>query len=222
MRLLQAHSYNSVDDLYFALGNNRISIVEIVRSIKKLNPGFIQRYWKLQFRSAVDIKNPNSESNSNKKKINTKKLFYLVEEDEKQKFVMATCCNPIQGDAVVGFVEEGKPVVIHRKDCKKASDLMTKFGDKLVDVEWTVYTRSFFLAKIDIKGIDSIGIVNRVTQLISNKLNVDMRNVNFSSSQGVFDGKITVKVQNTKDLNNLISDIMSIKGVESVYRTDIN
>ncbi len=218
--LLQSHNLNSKEDLYLALGNGRISLIEIIRSIKKLNPGFIQRYWKLQFRSSVRIEDAGEELKTDIKKINTKKLFYLVEGEEKQKFVMATCCSPIQGDAVVGFAEEGKPIVIHRKDCKKASDLMTKYGDKLVDVEWTVYTKSFFLAKIDIKGVDSIGIVNRVTQLISNKLNVDMREVNFSSSHGVFDGKITVKVQNTKDLNNLISDIMSIKGVESVYRTD--
>ena len=220
--LVKTHGLKTPEDLYYALGNGRFSIVEIIRSIKKLNPGLFQRYWKLQFRSSVRIDKLEPESNADIKKINTKRLFYLVEDDEKNKFVMANCCNPIQGDAVVGFAEEGKPIVIHRKDCKKASDLMTKFGDKLVNVEWTVYSKSFFLAKIDIKGIDSIGIVNRVTQLISNKLNVDMREVNFSSYQGVFDGKITVKVQNTNDLNNLISDIMSIKGVESVYRTDIN
>ncbi|MCD4770316.1 MAG: GTP pyrophosphokinase, partial [Bacteroidales bacterium] len=135
-------------------------------------------------------------------------------------YEIAKCCNPIPGDEVVGYISSDGPVIIHKPKCPVAVRLMSSEGDNLVAVKWTIHKLVSFLAKIQLNGIDRVGIVSEVTKIISNELNVNMRNVQISVHEGVFEGTIDLYVHHTKDLNNLIMKLVNIKGVDNIKRVE--
>ncbi len=121
---------------------------------------------------------------------------------------------------MVGFVREGKPVIIHHKDCVQASDLMAKHGNAIVEAKWTQQVRKSFLVNIEIKGVDVQGMVNTITRVISEKNNVNIRNISLGADNGLFEGNVSVYVPDTRSLNNMIAGIMTIKGIQSVKRIE--
>ena len=140
--------------------------------------------------------------------------------DPNSDFVIAPCCNPIPGDDVVGMNIAGTKVTIHKRSCAEAIRLMASFGDKIVPVKWVSRTLMSFLAVIKITGIDKQGIVSEITTLISKEEKVSMRMVHFDAREGLFDGVIHLYVYNTADLNNIITRISLLKGVEGVARME--
>ena len=217
--ILQHFKVFKIDDLYFSIGVGRIKEDELIRTVKRKSPGTLMRYWQISFGSSPKpIKEEQIGDKDSTIVRDKKQPFYIREEDNLKNLTFATCCNPIPGDDVIGFYNEGKPIVIHKKDCLEASKMMTNFGDSLIETRWSEHKRSSFSAKIELKGVDSMGLVSKVTKVISEKLSVNIQSIRFNSNQGIFDGEVTIFVQNTTDLNNLIFDIVKIKGIESVQR----
>ncbi|MBR5855751.1 MAG: bifunctional (p)ppGpp synthetase/guanosine-3',5'-bis(diphosphate) 3'-pyrophosphohydrolase, partial [Bacteroidales bacterium] len=153
-----------------------------------------------------------------------KKKDYLLEEnpiDKTLTYKVAECCNPIPGDPIIGFIDEDNEVVIHKKVCPKATTLASRQGSTIVNAKWTKHTILSFLARIEIKGIDRIGIVNDITKYITLVLSVNIRKIHFETHDGVFEGYIDLYVHNTEDLDVIMKRIQKIKGVENVIRIDI-
>ena len=188
----------------------------------------IVKYWKLQFFSSKEEEDDTDESIENeirndKKPAIDKKKDYLLKEnyDNTLTYKVAECCNPIPGDAIVGFVDEHNNVIVHKKVCPKAISLATVQGEKIVNAKWTKHTFLSFLARITLRGIDRMGIVTEITQFITLDLSVNIRKIHFETHDGIFDGYIDLYVHDAQDLEMIMKRIMQVKGVESVTRTDI-
>lgn len=150
----------------------------------------------------------------------TEKFDQLVfgKEEEKLDYNMANCCNPIPGDDVFGFVTINEGIKIHKNNCPNALQLQSNYSYRIIPAKWIDSTQQDFSVNIAISGIDSIGLVNDVTRIISNAHHIDMKSVNFESNDGVFDGRITVIVKNKSILNTLIDKLKKINGIDKVTR----
>jgi GTP diphosphokinase / guanosine-3',5'-bis(diphosphate) 3'-diphosphatase len=136
------------------------------------------------------------------------------------EYKLSPCCNPIPGDEVFGFVTINEGIKIHRINCPNAIELMSNYGYRIVKARWTSQELIAFLAGIKISGIDNVGIVNKITQIISEELNVNMRSIGFESHDGVFEGIIMVYIYDTNHLKNLLSKLKGVEGVKNVERID--
>jgi len=151
----------------------------------------------------------------------TQKFDQLVfgKEEEKLDHKIANCCNPIPGDAVFGFVSANEGLKVHKKDCPNALQLRSNYSYRIIQAKWIDSTQSDFKATLGITGIDTIGLVNEVTQIISSDHLINMKSVHFDSNDGVFNGKIVVIVQNKKSLDNLVNNLKKINGIDKVTRS---
>ena len=137
---------------------------------------------------------------------------------EKLDYKLANCCNPIPGDEVFGFITISEGIKIHKTNCSNAVQMMSNYAYRIIKARWIDKSKMEFLTELKIIGIDDKGIVNNITQVISNELNVNMRSLNFDSHAGVFDGTIMVFIQDISHLSDLISKLMKVPGVKSVER----
>lgn len=135
-------------------------------------------------------------------------------------YAYARCCNPIPGDEIVGYVTTGEGIKIHRKNCKNIQTLLNNGEERIVHVEWPEATTSDFIAGIRISGNDRSGLLNDVTSAISNYESTNIRSVNISTKDSLFDGQFVVSVKNTAHLNGIIERLRKIKNVTKVERMD--
>ena len=155
--------------------------------------------------------------------INRESYFVISNSDQSQKFILATCCTPILGESVVGFKSSDGTVTVHTRTCSNANNLAAKFGDKIVTVKWDkdLNSGSDYLARINLKGTDRIGMINDITRITSKGMNVNIRRINLGTENGIFDGFIDLYVHDIDDLENLILKLKNIKGIESVAKKEL-
>ena len=137
------------------------------------------------------------------------------------KYIMASCCKPIPGDPMVGFRTTDGMVVLHKKSCPIAESLASKHGELIVTVPEMYPEEREFPVRISVKGIDRVGLLNELTGCISVNMGVNMTEIRFGGSEGVFEGYIVMKVKDRKVLEQMISDISKVEGISDVVRTDI-
>jgi GTP pyrophosphokinase len=147
-------------------------------------------------------------------------MLVIGEDMDKIDYKLATCCNPIPGDEVFGFVTINEGIKIHKTNCPNAISLMSNYAYRIVKARWMNQQQLAFMAGIRVDGIDDVGIVNNITRIISNELNVNMRSISFDSHDGVFEGNIMVFVHDTNHLTELMKKIREVKGVTAVTRVD--
>ncbi len=147
-------------------------------------------------------------------------MLVLGENLDKIDYHMSPCCNPIPGDDVFGFITVGEGIKIHRTNCPNAIQLMSNYAYRIVKAKWTNQEMISFLAGIKIIGFDEVGIVNNITKIISNDMNVNMRSISFDSNDGTFEGTIMVFVQDTNHLTELTESLKKVPGVLNIYRID--
>ncbi len=145
----------------------------------------------------------------------------IINDTDDTKFHISTCCNPIPGDSIIGFVEQDGSITIHKKTCAEANRLSAQYGDKIVMPEWGNTTNQSFLVRLSLKGVDRIGIINEISRYISFVMNVNMRTISLTTEDGVFQGYIDLYVQDKNDLEKLIRRLKRVEGIRSVIRTDL-
>jgi GTP diphosphokinase / guanosine-3',5'-bis(diphosphate) 3'-diphosphatase len=133
---------------------------------------------------------------------------------------MAKCCNPIPGDKVFGFITISEGIKIHRNNCPNAVHLMSKFAYRCIKARWKSEKLVERVAAIKIVGIDQLGLVNKLTEIISNQNNVNMKSISFETEDGVFEGRIKVMVYDTEHLEQLTRKFEEVEGVQRVTRWD--
>ncbi len=131
---------------------------------------------------------------------------------------LGECCNPIPGDDVIGFVTTDKGITIHRTSCTEAVRLMSTFGNHIVKTKWANQEAIAFLTGIKILGVDQLGLINDITKVISEELNINIRSLNINTYDGLSEGTAMLYVSDTQHLNDLISKLNKLQGVEKVYR----
>ncbi|KAB2867094.1 MAG: bifunctional (p)ppGpp synthetase/guanosine-3',5'-bis(diphosphate) 3'-pyrophosphohydrolase, partial [Bacteroidales bacterium] len=217
-KILPAYETYSKDELYSKIGSGLITLDNLKRILKKNTKNKWIHYWSLQ----LGKKSKYEAEPSKPLKIDTKKPFLLNEnvDEENPTYIVARCCKPIPGDEVIGYISPDDMVIIHKATCAEAVRLMSQYGDKIVSAKWTTHKMLSFLARIDVKGMDRIGIISEITKVISDELMVNIRKFHIESHDGIFEGFIDLYVHDVSHLNNLIMNLMKIKGMDNVKRMD--
>lgn len=147
-------------------------------------------------------------------------ILLIGEDMQKIDYKLANCCNPIPGDDVFGFITVSDGIKIHRTNCPNAAKLMANYGYRIVKARWTNQQELAFLTGLRITGIDDVGLINKLTTVISNDFKVNIRSITVDSDNGIFEGSIMVYVNDTEHLDNLIKRLKMVKGITSVTRFD--
>ena len=139
-------------------------------------------------------------------------------EKELLEYTIASCCNPIPGDKVFGFISVKDGIKVHSQDCPNSISLRSNYAYRIISANWIDSDNHEFNAQIEINGIDDIGLINSITSLISNSMNVNMNRISFETNDGTFSGFVSVEVKNKVILNKLLKKLKSIEGIEKVSR----
>ncbi|MCX6181968.1 MAG: RelA/SpoT family protein [Bacteroidetes bacterium] len=134
------------------------------------------------------------------------------------KYTIATCCNPIPGDEVFGFQTDDQGILIHKTNCPNAMHLLSNFAGKSIKAQWTNTNNVAFLTGVEFVGIDDVGLVNKITSVISKEAGVNIKSIFFNSEDSFFEGKIMLYVTDTEQLKSLIEKLKQINGVHKVNR----
>ncbi|NDV57221.1 bifunctional (p)ppGpp synthetase/guanosine-3',5'-bis(diphosphate) 3'-pyrophosphohydrolase [Bacteroides sp. 519] len=221
-KLLQAHNVASKEEFLTLIGGGKIVLADVDRNVLKSKQG---TNWKkiLSFSFGKDGKeNKNAAANEEEpvEKINPKKILKLTDDTLQKNYVMATCCCPIPGDDVLGYLDDNGKVIIHKRQCPVAVKLKSSYGNRIIATQWEVQKNLSFLVHIYIKGIDRVGLLSDITQVISWQLNVNIRKVNIETIDGIFEGKVQLYVHDVDDVKELISKLRKISNVKEVTRVE--
>jgi GTP pyrophosphokinase len=198
-------------DLFYRVGIGKVDNVQL-KKFANYNNRLINF-----FRKRISRK-PSRLSNLEKEIGNNFDQIVFGNEEEKLEYLLAKCCNPIAGDDVFGFVTINEGIKIHKKTCNNAVGLQSKFAYRILKAKWIDSTIQDYTSTIKISGIDNLGIVNQITKLISNTLNINIKKMSFDTVDNIFRGKITLKVKTKNILNDLIKRLKKINGIEKVVR----
>ncbi|MBL4905312.1 MAG: bifunctional (p)ppGpp synthetase/guanosine-3',5'-bis(diphosphate) 3'-pyrophosphohydrolase, partial [Flavobacteriaceae bacterium] len=202
-------------DLFYRFGTGAIDNTQLKAFVTQKNNAFIS-FFKNK------LKRSPSKSPIVDKDETTSKYDALVfgTEDEKLDYTISICCNPIQGDRVFGFVTINDGIKVHKKDCPNAISMQSNYAYRIMSAKWIDSSKEEFKAILHISGADKKGIINNLTKIISNTMDVHIHNINISGNEGVFDGKISISVQNKTQLTKLINSIKKVDGVQKVKRVN--
>ena len=147
-------------------------------------------------------------------------LIIFWESSDKIMYTLAKCCNPIPGDDVFGFVSTGKGLIIHRTGCPNAAQLLANYGHRVVKTKWAKNKEISFLTGLKIIGLDDVGVVNKITNVISGDLRINIAGLTIESSEGLFEGTIKIFVHDKEELEELVERLKSLNGIQRVDRFD--
>jgi len=219
-KILKYFNVNSSQDFFYKVATGGISNHEIKQFYKDESSKSWYSYLTTKLRGKPSEKKKPKTSLEDLLKDTKREGDTLVigENAVKLDYKLSACCNPIPGDEVFGFVTINDGIKIHKTDCPNAMQLMSNYAYRIVKAQWTNRESIAFLAGIKVNGFDEVGIVNRITKIISNQLKVNMRSISFETSDSLFEGKIMVYVQDTHHLDDLMYKLRQVSGVISVSR----
>ncbi len=203
------------EELFFMIGNDEIKLNEEMLGRKEESGRF--NWWR---------RNPFRGSNKDQAKlttdeaakaIDTKAIYRLVTRDGNSNYQIADCCHPIPGDDVVGFINDNGDVIVHKMDCSTLARLKASYGSQLLQTQWEDHGDSF-LATIHIEGIDRKGILQSIVNIISTNMSINMKRMNVTADQGVFNCNLDVLISDAQAVTNLCREIKRIKGINTASR----
>jgi GTP pyrophosphokinase len=147
-------------------------------------------------------------------------LIIFGESSDRIVYTLANCCKPIPGDDVFGFVSVGKGLTIHRTNCPNAAKLMANYGHRVVKTKWAKNKEISFLTGVRIVGMDDVGVINKITNLISGELKLNINALTIEAKEGLFEGNIRIYVHDKEELEELVTRLLQLNGIQSVIRYD--
>lgn len=199
-------------DLCYGIANQQIDISKI----KNLN--IVNHHLEIP---KAEKKVVEYEYDYQKEKIDKNaELIIFGESSNNFPYEFAKCCTPIPGDDVVGFISINGVIKIHRTNCNNVINLMSKYGYRIVKTRWTSSKSPAFLTGISINGIDDIGVINKITHIISAEMKVNMQSMSLESNNGIFEGQFKVYVKDHDQLNELLDKLKTLSGIASVSRIE--
>ena len=218
-KLRKLHNAKNEEELLAAIGSKAIVLGEADKNELKEKQ---TRNWKkyLTFSFGNNKEKQEEKDPQEKEKINPKQVLKLTEESLQKKYIMAECCHPIPGDDVLGYVDENDRIIIHKRQCPVAAKLKSSYGNRILATEWDTHKELSFLVYIYIKGIDNMGLLNEVTQVISRQLNVNIRKLTIETEDGIFEGKIQLWVHDVDDVKTICNNLKKIQNIKQVSRVE--
>lgn len=221
-KLCMLHHLKSPEELKQQIGQKVIILGEADRNELKEKPS--PTNWKKYISFAFGNIRPKNETKPEKApeplNVDKKKILKITPDGIQKNYILADCCKPIPGDDVLGYIDDNNRIVIHKRQCPIATQLKTSFGNRLLAVEWDTGKALDFPVNIYVKGIDGIGVLNKVTQIISQQLNVNIRKLNIESTDGIFEGRIQLFVHDVDDVNAICKNLKSVENIKRVTRIE--
>jgi len=202
----------STQELFIGVANGKIELKDL--------KDYLASEKEIETRGAEKTEGQQIETLLNKVKGPESDILLIGEDLQKIDYNLAACCNPIPGDDVFGFVTVSEGIKIHRTNCPNAAQLMANYGYRVVKAKWNKQQELTFLTGLHIIGIDDVGLINNITKVISNDFKVNMRSITVDTDNGIFDGSIMIYVNDKEHLDNLIKNLLEVKGVTGVTRFD--
>ena len=206
--LIKHFKSSSTLELFYQFGNGEISNSDIKEFVKLKNAGWYQSIKNRIYKNRIISKTTKTDS-----------FIVFNDEEEVLDYQIAVCCNAIPGDEIFGFLSVIDGLKVHRSDCPNAIELRANYAYRILNAKWTSKDHINFIANLNLNGIDSVGLINKVTQIISKQMHVDIKAINVSTDDGVFDGEITLKVHNEKFLSEITKKLKKIDGIDKITRT---
>ena len=214
-RLLGNYHLSQREDLYLMLANDEINLS--AKQLKDLNKSRSSLLSKI-LRNPFSSKKAEQDADNTRTPVNRKEIYVLHPDEDKPNYKLDSCCQPIPGDDVLGFVDDNEEVIVHKVSCPEAMRLKSSFGSRLVATKWGGVADKF-LATISVDGIDRHGILEEITSVVSRDLDVNIRGLNINAKQAVFHCEITVQIDNTETVDNICRVLKDkVKGVKFAKR----
>lgn len=228
-RLAHFYNYENKDDFFYHVGIGNIDLNEKTKNLFVENSGnIIMRYLRRfgtntkngavrQLSPKINVEKQEKAEDQQELILNKKTSFVLDGESYNSTFVLAKCCNPIPGDDAVGYLENKRILVVHMRSCPVVIRLKGTYGERIFSVDWKMPKSIYFKAIVEIKGIDYVGLLNKITQIISDH-GTNIQRINTETKDSIFEGKIEILVHNAFEVDDLCHNLLKIKGVESAIR----
>ena len=216
--------FSKREDLFCAVEKGEVVLPENVgKIIKGKGDNLLFKYVKKALRMTHNPGNgaesgKTEAQTAEKPKFDKKKPYILKEEGLSRNYIIANCCKPIPGDDSLGFINDDGNVIVHKRSCQIAMRLKSSFGERILNTEWSNYTNASFEATLEVKGIDAMGVLNEMTRIISSEFNVTITRLLIEAKDGMFEGKIKLKVHDVEDIQKLCVSLSHIDNVKSVTR----
>ena len=221
-KLMMYYGFTKREEFYFAVKKGDVVLPDNLKKLVKEKSGNgLFKYVKQALSLGKKKKTKEVEPAPEKPalpQIDRKKPYLLREEAFDRNYVIADCCKPIPGDEALGFINDDGTVVVHKRSCPIAMRLKSSFGERILNTEWSAHPTVSFEATLEVKGIDSIGVLNRITKTIADDFNVNIIRLLIEAKDGVFEGKIKMKVHALEDIQKMCVTLSSFKNIESVSR----
>lgn len=218
--LVKYYGLNSPTDLYFAISTDALTIPNIFKNFETEEGKLVEiKEEEPAIEEPTEVKISTRRENKIKKLINTRLLIDGEPADHLQ-YSFATCCNPVQGDDIFAYLTATKGMKIHRTNCPNATNLMANYGYRIRKAEWATTTNVRFVADLIITGVDKPGVIQKLSNEISNELGYDIRSFSIKGYEGYYKGKISLFVMNTDQLHLAIKALKNLDSVSSVTRIE--
>lgn len=224
-KLVELHHLQRHDELFAAIGNKQIILGDqdldylLGKDVKEKSTTTWRRYVPFLH----DKKTPATTEKPNKlSQLFTvgadfkKKKPILINEENINTYVFSDCCHPIPGDDILGYIDNSNHIEIHKRACPVASKLKSSYGNRILDAKWDMHNLLFFDTTIQIKGIDRQGMLCDLAEVLSEQLGLYIRNVSIGTNEGIFEGKIDVRVHNRNEVGTIITQLKGIDGLQEV------
>jgi len=217
MKVARRFKYDSMRDLYYDIGTETFDVKELVRAVKVYKS-------KGRIEEEVDDTAAATDEQIQEKYINTARsvadtgALIINGELNNVKYSYANCCNPIPGDDVIGFISRTGDIKIHRPLCNNAQHLIETESERIVQVDWAKNIDAQFIGAVKVIGEDRVGMINDLTDVLSKSLKTNMKSINVSSDSGMFEGILTVYVDNISHLHKIMARLSKVEGVKNVLR----
>ena len=213
--------FSKREEFFYAVEKGDVVLPENLKKLlKEKTDNVLFKYVKQALGVASKkVKQPEEEeAKKEKPKYDKKKPYLLKEEAFERNYVIAECCKPIPGDDSLGFINDDGNVVVHKRSCPIAMRLKSSFGERILNTVWSSHMNASFEATLEVKGIDSIGVLNTITKTISEDFNVNIMRLLIEAKDGVFEGKIKMKVHDVEDIQKMCVTLSKIQNIKSVGR----
>ena len=222
-QLATFHDIAKREDFFQAIGEKRVILgereIDILSGKKKEHTGGRWRRFVPFLMNNTKVKQNENEEKQTllvvTDKLNRKKPIFITDDNITQ-YKFMHCCHPIPGDDVLGFIDNKKQIEIHKRACPVAARLKSSFGNRILDAKWDMHKTLFFDATVQMKGIDRIGLLNEVTNVISRQMNVNIHTDNITCDDDIFDGKFEIRVHDREDVRVIIDNLKKVSGLQEV------
>ncbi len=214
-KLCSLHQLDSRDDLYAAVGANKVTLGNDDKNELKEKQSWMKY---LSFSFVAGNKEKKSDAQPAPEPIDRKQTMLLTNDKLNKAYVICDCCKPIPGDPVLGYIDANGIVQIHKRHCSVAMKLKSSFGNRIIAAEWDIHKDAQFPVTLNFSGIDDIGVLNKITEVLSKQLNANLTDLSISSKDGIFNGQMVLMVHDSEDIKHISEALEKIKNIKSVSR----